>query len=149
MACDSLCVVPLSANASSALLAASESANSISSATSTTTTSNHDSKNAIEGIRKFLSAVKEAQVSLFVEQRKCHEQQLFFKEHRAKTKTAAAAARATLSNTQCMLLRAHHDSLRAAGQGSAAFQLSTLLPEAQVAAAMRWADTAGVGLIRS
>lgn len=85
-------------------------------------------------------AVKESQVCLFMEQRQVQEQKTMFREHRMKSKADAAAAVTTLHAAQRMLLRAHHASLRADGNGSETFQLAAKPVEEQIAAAMRWAE---------
>ena len=85
-------------------------------------------------------SVKEAQVSLFIEQRKYYEAEALFKELRAKDRAAAASTLSELRTAQKLLLRAHHATLRAEGKGSATFELSALPAQDQLAAAVRWAE---------
>jgi len=84
--------------------------------------------------------LKEAQVRLYVEEKRNSEQLVLFKEKRALLKASAHAARNQMTVAQHMLLRAHHASLRAEGKGSETFELATLPVAEQIAEAMSWAE---------
>ena len=80
------------------------------------------------------------QVSLFVEQRRVHEQGILYKELRAENQRAMSTLSSEMRKCERALLRARQAHLRGAQGSSTIYQLNQLPLADQVSEAISWAE---------
>lgn len=84
--------------------------------------------------------LKEAQVELFIERKRSHEQSLLYKEMRDKKREGDTAAAQELAHWQRAVLRAHHAHLEATEAQRVLAEICRLSREQQLSRAVYWAN---------
>lgn len=101
----------------------------------------HASDSDAVACERVCAQIKDAQVELFIERKRTHEQATLFKEVRESKKEGEASAGAELRHWQRALLRAHEAHLGAAdGMRSRLHELHGMTLEQQLEKALYWAN---------